>query len=175
VNVLIVEDDLPIAHLLWEALELGGYNVCQIARTLDEAMAEAEKIHPDYAIVDVHLADGSLGTDFARLLRTSQNTIIIFSTGNDGVTNFAEQEGNAVMTKPYLMRDVIQGLKICDEIARRGETDLKYPRNFRLIGKCDLTGATERTASPCFSPDNVNGEQFLARGRVISASLHNVG
>jgi two-component system, response regulator PdtaR len=164
VNVLIVEDDLPIADLLWDALELGGYDVCQIARTVDEAMEEAERHHPDYAIVDQHLADGSLGTEFARRLRTSQNTIIIFSTGNDDVLTFAEAEGNAVMTKPYMMRDILQGLKICDEIVRRGETDLKYPHNFRLIGKRDLTGATERSTPRCFSHGNVNSEPVFGHG-----------
>jgi DNA-binding response OmpR family regulator len=138
VNVLIVEDDLPMAHLLWEALELDGHHVCGVARTLDEAMEEAEQHHPDYAIVDVRLADGSLGTDFVTRIRKVQNITVMFSTGNDDISGPAAFEGDAVMTKPYLMRDVIQGLKIVDEITQYGKTDLKFPRNFRLIGRNEI-------------------------------------
>jgi len=138
VNVLIVEDDLPIAHLLCEALELDGHHVCDVARTLDEAVQAAEQHHPDYAIVDVHLADGSLGTDFAKRLRKIQNVAVLFSTGNGDTSVLTAFEGDAVMTKPYLMRDAIQGLKIVDEIAQYGKTDLKFPRNFSLIGRNDI-------------------------------------
>jgi DNA-binding response OmpR family regulator len=111
-NVLIVEDDLPIAHLLWEALEFDGHHVCDVARTLDEAMEAAEQHHPDHAIVDVHLADGSLGTDFVRRLREVRNVSVIFPTGSGDNSGLAAVEGYAVMTKSYLMRDVIQGLKV---------------------------------------------------------------
>jgi DNA-binding response OmpR family regulator len=135
VNVLIVEDDVPIAELLREALELNGHHVCEIARTLDEAMEEAERHRPDYAIVDVHLADGSLGTDLARRLRDIHTVRVLFSTGNSDDWSFAAHEGDAVMTKPYSMRDVIRGLKIVDQIALHGRSDLKFPPNFRIIGK----------------------------------------
>jgi DNA-binding response OmpR family regulator len=134
VNVLIVEDDVPIAELLREALELNGHHVCEIARTLDEAMEEAERHRPDYAIVDVHLADGSLGTDLARRLHDVQTVRILFSTGNGDESSLAVQEGDAVMTKPYSMRDVIRGLKIVDQIALHGTAELKFPPNFRIVG-----------------------------------------
>jgi DNA-binding response OmpR family regulator len=134
VNVLIVEDDLPIAYLLQEALEVDGYHVCEIARTWDEAMDAAERHAPDYAIVDVHLADGSLGTDFVTVLRENQTVVVMFSTGSDDVSTFVAHEGDAVMTKPYLMRDAVRGLKIVDEIAQHGTTQLAFPSSFRLIG-----------------------------------------
>ena len=134
-NVLIVEDDVPIAELLREALEMSGHHVCEIARTMDEAMEEAERHRPEYAIVDLHLADGSLGTDLATRLRETQTVRVLFSTGNDDESRFAMHEGDAVMTKPYSMRDAIRGLKIVDQIALYGSTELKFPPNFRLVGK----------------------------------------
>ena len=121
-NILIVEDDVPIAELLREALEADGHCVCEIARTLDEAMEEAKRHRPDYAIVDVHLADGSLGTDLVRRLRETQDVRVLFSTGNDDDTSFLTQDGDAVMTKPYSMKDAIRGFKIVDQIALHGST-----------------------------------------------------
>lgn len=134
-NILLVEDDVPIAELLREAIEASGHRVCEIARTLDEAMEAAERHLPDYAIVDIHLADGSLGTEFVRRLRETQNVIALFSTGNDDDTHFAMRDGDAVMTKPYSMRDAIRGLRIVDQVALQGRTELPFPPSFRLIGK----------------------------------------
>ncbi|MES2221120.1 MAG: response regulator [Acidobacteriota bacterium] len=88
-NILIVEDDVPIAELLRELLELNGHQVCEIARTLDEAMEEVERHRPEYAIIDVNLADGSLGTDLVRAIRQTHPIRIIFSTGYGDYLNFA--------------------------------------------------------------------------------------
>jgi CheY-like chemotaxis protein len=135
-NVLIVEDDLSIADLLQEALELDGYFVIGIARTVEEALDAVSEHDPDYAVVDVHLAGGGLGTEFgARLRKTAAGAGIIYSTGSDDLSCLTLQDGDAIMTKPYRLRDMGRGLKIIDEIARYGETRLEYPRNFRLLGR----------------------------------------
>src|ERR1700712_1427930 len=116
INVLIVEDDILIADLLQEELEAGGYHVIGIARTVEEAMDIAERHDPEFAVVDIKLARGGLGTDVAMRLRRAKNIGIIFSTGNDDHT-LTTQQGDAVMMKPYCMRDMGQGLKIIAELA----------------------------------------------------------
>lgn len=133
-SVLIVEDDLSIADLLQTALEAEGYRVCGVARTVNEAKELAEQDAPDFAVIDIHLADGDLGTEVAANLRYSTNVGIMFSTGNNGDLTLMNNLGEAVMTKPYRMRDAARGLKIMDEIARSGRTDLAFPRNFQLLG-----------------------------------------
>lgn len=131
-DVLIVEDDLSIADLLQQALEANGYRVSGIARTVQEAIVAAEEHEPQFAVIDVHLADGGLGTDVGAQLRKTTTAGILFSTGNDN-NNLTSMEGDAVMTKPYRLSDVGRGLKIIGELALSGKTELPHPRNFRLL------------------------------------------
>jgi DNA-binding response OmpR family regulator len=131
--VLIVEDDLSIADLLQQELEAAGYSVSGIARTTQEAEDSAVKHEPDFAIVDIRLANGDLGTDVAATLRRTTKAGIIFSTGNSNDLSLMTRLGDAVMTKPYRMSDIGRGLKIIDEVARFGYTELTFPRNFQLL------------------------------------------
>jgi DNA-binding response OmpR family regulator len=132
-NVLIVEDDFSIADLLQTRLEADGYYVTGIARTVAEALKAVERHAPDFAVVDVYLAKGGLGTDVGAHLRQMKNIGILFSTGNDQTKNLSLLVGDAVMTKPYQLADVGLGLKIIDELAQFGQTQLVFPRNFRLL------------------------------------------
>jgi DNA-binding response OmpR family regulator len=131
--VLIVEDDVLIADLLQQQLlERDGYHVTGVARTVEEAIDLAKHNDPDYAVVDIKLANGDLGTDVAARLRETKSIGVIFSTGNDDHSLTSEQ-GEAVMSKPYRTRYVAWALKIVDELGRLGRTDLPFPRNFRLL------------------------------------------
>ena len=132
-NVMIVEDDLTISDLLQEALEADGYHVVGVARTVRQAVELTKQHCPDLAVVDIRLANGELGTDVATRLRATTNTKIMFSTGNSNDLKLLETCGDAVMTKPYSLTDIGRGLKIIDQMARLGRTDLPFPRNFRLL------------------------------------------
>jgi DNA-binding response OmpR family regulator len=132
-DVLIVEDDIAIADLLQEALEDDGYRVTGIARTVGEALTAAREQQPDFAVIDVHLAKGGLGTDVGACLRKTTKIGIIFSTGNEHGENLTTLEGDAVLTKPYRLDDVGRSLKIIHELAQFGQTQLVFPRGFRLL------------------------------------------
>jgi DNA-binding response OmpR family regulator len=132
-KVLIVEDDLSIADLLQEVLEAEGYFVCGIARTVEKAMDSTKTQEPDFAIIDLRLANGDLGTEVAANLRRTTKAGIMFSTGNSNDMSLTASLGDAVRTKPYRLSDAGLGLKIIDELARLGQTQLKFPRNFQLI------------------------------------------
>lgn len=131
-DVLIAEDDLTIADLLQDILEQSGYTVTAAVRSVDEAIIAVEKQLPDFAIIDLHLANGSTGTDLARHLRQRANVGIIFSTGNDN-QEISPDVADAVMVKPYRLGDVVSGLRIISELATAGHTDIKPPRSFRLL------------------------------------------
>ena len=133
IKVLIVEDDLSIADLLQTALEAQGCCVTGIARTVEEAMESADQDEPDFAVVDVHLAKGGLGSDVGARLRKTTNVRIMFSTGNGDNKKLTTLEGDAILTKPYRLDDVGRGLEIVGEMARFGQTHLAFPRNFRLL------------------------------------------
>jgi DNA-binding response OmpR family regulator len=131
-DVLIVEDDISIADLLQRALEVDGYRVSGTARTVKEAIAAFEDHEPHFAIIDVHLAQGDLGSAVGARLRRTTTVGIMFSTGSDD-ENLTAVEGDAVLMKPYRLSDVGRGLKIIGEIAQFGQTQLAHPRNFRLL------------------------------------------
>jgi DNA-binding NarL/FixJ family response regulator len=65
-RLLIAEDDELVVLGLTLVVEQLGYTVCGIARTASEAVTLAELHHPDLALVDVALADGSNGLSAAR-------------------------------------------------------------------------------------------------------------
>jgi DNA-binding response OmpR family regulator len=146
-NVLIVEDDLIIADLLQEALEADGYHVTGVARTIKEAVRSAEKHRPDVAVIDIRLADGDLGTDVGAYLRATTTARIMFSTGNSNNAYRMEGYGDAVMTKPYRLSDVGQGLRIIAQLAESGQTTIKFPRNFRLLAPAAVTELPHRRLS----------------------------
>ena len=133
-HVLIVEDDLMIADMLQEVLETSGYSVTGIARTVHEALEAAQRDVPDFAIIDVQLADGGFGGDVADELRKTSNLGIIFSTGSEDA-DLTSLCGDALMVKPYRLGDVAVGIRIIEEIRNLGETTQAFPRNFRLLGK----------------------------------------
>ena len=64
-RLLIAEDDELVVLGLTLVIEQLGYTVCGIARTASEAVTLAELHHPDLALVDVALADGSNGLSAA--------------------------------------------------------------------------------------------------------------
>ncbi len=131
-SVLIVEDDLVIADLLQEVLEREGFVVTDIARTVDEARRSIDQAMPEFAVIDLHLADGGDGAAFGTHLRKLSKAGVIFSTGNDQ-SDLTTASGDAVMVKPYRLNDVALGLQIISEIADQKQTDLALPRNFRLL------------------------------------------
>jgi two-component system, response regulator PdtaR len=57
-KIMIAEDDLLMADMLEDVLVGGGYEVCGIARTVDEAVKLGKRHQPDLAILDIRLAGG---------------------------------------------------------------------------------------------------------------------
>jgi CheY-like chemotaxis protein len=133
-DVLVVEDDILIADLLQGALEAEGYHVSGVARTIAEAKQSADQHPPDFAIIDIRLANGDCGTEFGAYLRSTTPCLgIVYSTGNSSDRELTKSDGDAVMTKPYPPRDIARGLEIIAEFRRLGRTHLRLPRNFRLL------------------------------------------
>lgn len=132
-TVIIVEDDLSIADLLQMGLEKDGYVVTGIARTLKEAVALAEQQKPAFAVIDIRLANGDLGTAVGAHLRATTDAKILFSTGNGNFYDAMETCGDALMQKPYSLNDVGAGLQIIEDMALTGCSKIPFPRGFRLF------------------------------------------
>jgi two-component system, response regulator PdtaR len=145
-KVLIAEDELMIADLLEESLIMSGYEVCGIARTVDEAVALAERHNPDLAVLDVRLARGGRGPEIARRLRGRGTPGILYATGDDARhSTLTLADGSASISKPYRVEDVARALAIVREIMTIGTATPPFPPGFRLLPEMAARSAEART------------------------------
>lgn len=100
-EVLIVEDEMLLAIELEHLVEEVGCHPMGLAMSSDEAVALAEELHPDLALVDVHLSDGPTGVDVARKISQDCGGVALFMTAN--VKRLPEDFAGAcgVIGKPY--------------------------------------------------------------------------
>jgi two-component system, response regulator PdtaR len=135
-KVLIAEDELMIADLIEETLIESGYEVCGIARTVDEAVALGELHKPDLAVLDVRLARGGRGPDIARLLKSKGKFGVLYATGDDARNSMLTlTDGEASISKPYRTEDVVRALLIVREMMTAGTATPPFPTGFRLLPK----------------------------------------
>jgi DNA-binding response OmpR family regulator len=138
-RVLIAEDQLMIAELLEIVLIEGGYEVCGIARTVDEAVALGELHKPDLAVLDLQLARGGRSTEIARRLNSRRKFGILYTTGEDSrISTLTLADGEAAIVKPYRAEDLVRALEIVREIATGGTAAPPFPPGFRLLSAAAL-------------------------------------
>ena len=79
-TLLLVDDDAPLLSRLARAMERRGFSVTT-AGTVAEGVRCAEQTPPDYAVIDLRLADGS-GLDVVAALRAARaDARIVMLTG----------------------------------------------------------------------------------------------
>lgn len=137
-KVLIAEDNVLIADMLEDFLVSGGYEVCGIARTVDEAVALADLHKPDLAVLDFRLADGGYGSEIGPRLKDRGRLGILYATGNGADDGLTMADGQAYIGKPYRMQDMLRALNIVDEIrtTKGGFSSSPFPENFHLLPDC---------------------------------------
>ncbi len=133
-KVVIAEDELLIADALEEALIENGYEVCGIARNVEQAVVLCELHLPDLAVLDVRLAKGDRGPEIARRLSSKGKIGVLYATGDDArISTLTFADGEASITKPYRTVDVVRALAIVREIATGGTAVPPFPTGFRLL------------------------------------------
>lgn len=144
-KVLIAEDELMIADLLEEMLVANGYEVCGIARTVNEGVALGEQHKPDLAILDVRLAKGGRGSEIAQRLNSKSKFGVLYATGDDArISALTFADGEAVITKPYFVDDVLRALVLVREIRTSGVATLPFPPGFRRLQQAATWAAPAR-------------------------------
>jgi CheY-like chemotaxis protein len=132
-KVLIVEDDFMIADMSEDLLVNGGFDVCGIAATVEEAVCLGLRHKPDLALIDFRLADGGFGTEVATRLRAVERIGVLYATGNSTHIGMQDAEGEACLAKPYRAQDLVRGMKIVAEFVATGASASLFPRGFHLL------------------------------------------
>lgn len=121
-----------VADFLEETLVDAGYEVCGIARTLDEAIALNEQHHPDLSVIDVRLSNGEYGTKIGAALRQRSRLGVLYATGNPHHPLLDQAEGEGCISKPYLGCNIISALGVVsDRMSNRPMST--FPKGFRLL------------------------------------------
>lgn len=80
-RILVVEDEPVISMLLAEVLVGMGHAVCGVAATEADAITAAERVRPDFMVIDAHLRDGN-GLDAATAILRTRFVPHLFITGD---------------------------------------------------------------------------------------------
>ena len=98
-RILVVEDDALIGELLSEMLVGLGYDVCAVAATEDQAVADAALNRPDLLIVDANLSGGN-GIDAVKTILRVRPVAHLFTSG-DAVKVRRLMPDSVVVQKPF--------------------------------------------------------------------------
>lgn len=107
-RVLVIEDDMMVAHDLETVVTDMGHIVTGHADTHAAAMSLAQEIEPDLILADVVLADETSGIDAANeILSTYDSKPVIFVTGHpEKLLTGNKPEPTYLIPKPYLHHQV---------------------------------------------------------------------
>ncbi|MET0695395.1 MAG: response regulator transcription factor [Propionibacteriaceae bacterium] len=112
-SILVVDDDAAVRGLIVRILRSGGDVVVGEAGSVADALARAEALRPDIALVDIGLPDGD-GFALTRQLKTKSTgmRIVIFSSDADRTNAAAAERAGAVgfLPKDELSSSALQRL-----------------------------------------------------------------
>ena len=168
-KVLIAENDLLMADMLEEVLVDSGYDVCGIARSVEEGVALGNLHQPDLALLDLRLAAGGLGTEIAARLDRKDGVGILYATGNAGQISLTRDDGEACLDKPYRSFDVVRALKIVEEIVATGKATGPFPSGFHLLEPGRSTEAKTSWGGSGESRHEENIERLLRQQAALAA------
>lgn len=101
-SMLIIEDEPFISAQLKRLSEGLGHNVIGIASTADKAVQLQKDNPPDIVLCDIHLADGSLGTDAIAAMNLPDEVPVVFITAYPEKYLATLNDGPSyLITKPF--------------------------------------------------------------------------
>lgn len=113
-KILVVEDQFVEANNLQEILQLAGYNVFPIARSVAAAIQIIERQKPDMVLVDIYLQGDRTGIDLALYLRERDIPFVFVSANsNQQILDAAKKtRPYGFLVKPFRQKDVLVMLDI---------------------------------------------------------------
>jgi two-component system, NtrC family, response regulator HydG len=113
-KLLIVEDQFIEANNLKIILKKAGYAVCQIARSVPEAVQIVDQEKPDMVLLDIYLDGPQTGIDLAHILNERNIAFVFLSANSNKQTLNAAKATNpyGFLVKPFRERDVLVMLDV---------------------------------------------------------------
>jgi len=96
-----------IGTLLAEMLEDMGYNVCAVAATEDDAVADAARCKPGLIIADELLREGNGSSAVARILLAGPVPCVFIT----GAPLRLSRSGKNVLRKPFVEGDLVRAIR----------------------------------------------------------------
>lgn len=133
-KILIVEDDLMLAEMTEMVLSANGYVVCGVARTVAAAVALGQLHRPDFALIDVQLANHERGTEIAAELGAIGRIGILYVTGSTTPLSLSTNVGDACVLKPCSAAELIRALEIVvADLVATDTASPPFPYGFQIL------------------------------------------
>ncbi|MEO0607661.1 MAG: response regulator [Pseudomonadota bacterium] len=101
-SMLIIEDEPLISAQLKRLSERLGHQVIGVASTAERAVELQAERAPDIVLCDIHLADGSLGTDAISAMKLPDSIPVVFITAYpENYLSSLNQGPSYLITKPF--------------------------------------------------------------------------
>lgn len=108
-RILLVDDEQELLDMVLSILTEYGFQNIRTAKNMEEAIEEAEKFHPELAILDVMLPDGN-GFDLMEQLKRGSDYPILFLTArgedDDKFRGFGLGADDYII-KPFLPKELL--------------------------------------------------------------------
>jgi signal transduction histidine kinase len=114
-KILIVEDELIVAHSIQMRLELYGYVIAGLAKSGEEAMRMVAENNPDIVLMDIRLSGKLDGIAAAEEIRKSHDVPIIFLTAysdDETLSRAKITEPFGYIIKPFETRELVNNIEI---------------------------------------------------------------
>ncbi|MEJ2207696.1 MAG: response regulator, partial [Anaerolineae bacterium] len=108
-QILIVEDEMIVAHNLKSRLEGLGYQVLPIARSGEEAVQRSLEARPDLVLMDIRVGGEIDGIEAAGQIRAHHSVPVIYLTGYADEATLARAkvtEPFGYVLKPFEMQEL---------------------------------------------------------------------
>ncbi len=170
-TVLVVDDEVKIAHLVRDYLENAGFRVV-LAYDGKTAMAQLRHEQPDLIVLDLNLP-GMDGIDVARAVRRERNTPIIMLTARVEETDRIiglELGADDYVTKPFSPRELVARVRAVLRRSGEGESPTALIRAGDLVIDVDKRAVTRDGALVDLTTTEFDLLVVLSRapGRVFS-------